>query len=84
MTDTIRPGNPRLRHFRFEHLPPHLQAASKPFGEAAQFVVSQLPDNEQSRLALQWLLLAKDAAVRSLLDGPMPVPAPLGEQKTTD
>ena len=31
-----------LRYFRFEHLPAHLQEASKPFGELAQQIVRTL------------------------------------------
>jgi hypothetical protein len=60
-----------LQYFRFSHLPPALQATSKPFADLAHFIARELPENEQSRRALEHLLIAKDAAVRSTLD-PLP------------
>lgn len=56
-----------LRHFRFEHLPTHLQAVSEPFCRLAH-VVAVGPENEQTRLALVKLLEAKDCAVRAVLE----------------
>lgn len=56
-----------LRFFRFEHLPPKLQEFSKPFGELAAKLVQTLPDNREREKALDLLLAAKDAAVRSSL-----------------
>jgi hypothetical protein len=53
--------------FAFEHLPPHLQAVSKPFGELAAQIVATLPRNPERTVALRKLLEAKDAAVRALL-----------------
>ncbi len=53
--------------FTWEHLPPHLQAVSKPFGELAQKVIAELPRNPERTVALRKLLEAKDAAVRALL-----------------
>ena len=58
-----------LQHFDYEHLKPERQAVSKPFGDLARMMVDQLPDNEQRALALQHLLQAKDAAVRSTIEG---------------
>lgn len=60
-----------LEHFRYEHLKPERQAVSKPFGDLARMMVAQLPDNEQRALALQCLLQAKDAAVRSTIESPL-------------
>ena len=56
-----------LQFFAHEHLPPHLQAVSKPFGELAHQVVATLPRNAERTVALRKLLEAKDAAVRALL-----------------
>jgi hypothetical protein len=56
-----------LQFFRFAHLPPQLQAVSKPFGEMAQAIVATLPANPERVVALRKLLEAKDAAVRALI-----------------
>ena len=55
-----------MQFFAYEHLPPHLQAVSKPFGELAA-VVMTLPRNPERSVALRKLLEAKDAAVRASL-----------------
>jgi hypothetical protein len=56
-----------LRYFKFDHLPPKLQATSKPFAEVAEWVASSLPENAESATALRKLLEAKDCAVRAEL-----------------
>lgn len=56
-----------LQFFAYEHLPPHLQEASKPFGELAHWIVDHLPQNPERTVALRKLLEAKDAAVRARL-----------------
>lgn len=61
-----------LQFFAYEHLPPHLQAISKPFCEMAHNIVmpdltTSLPRNPERTVALRKLLEAKDAAVRALL-----------------
>jgi hypothetical protein len=56
-----------LQFFAYEHLPPHLQAVSKPFGELAQHLVTTLPRNPERTVALRKLLESKDAAVRALV-----------------
>lgn len=53
--------------FRYHHLPPHLQAISRPFGELAAHVIATLPQNAERTVALRKLLEAKDAAVRAAL-----------------
>ena len=53
--------------FAYEHLPPHLQAVSRPFGELADRIVAELPRNPERTVALRKLLEAKDASVRALL-----------------
>jgi hypothetical protein len=57
-----------MQYFRFKHLPPHLREVSKKFAELAIYINDNLPCNEQQTLALQLLVQAKDAAVRSRLD----------------
>lgn len=56
-----------IQFFAYEHLPPHLQAVSRPFGEMAKTIVETLPRNPERDVALRKLLEAKDAAVRALL-----------------
>jgi hypothetical protein len=56
-----------LQFFQYEHLPPHLQAVSKPFGELAETIVTTLPMNAERTVALRKLLEAKDCAVRASL-----------------
>jgi hypothetical protein len=55
-----------MQFFAWEHLPPHLQAVSRPFGELAQ-LVAEGPPNAETTVALRKLLEAKDAAVRAVV-----------------
>jgi len=66
---TTTPDQPEhiMQFFVFDHLPPHLQAVSKPFAELAAKVVETLPRNPERTVALRKLLEGKDAAVRALL-----------------
>lgn len=66
-TPTITPPVAHvLQFFKWEHLPSHLQAVSRPFGELAQVVAAQA-SNQETTIALRKLLEAKDAAVRAVL-----------------
>lgn len=56
-----------LQFFAYTHLPAHLQAVSKPFGELANQIVATLPRNPERTVALRKLLEAKDAAVRAVV-----------------
>ena len=70
-----------LQFFGYEHLPPALQAVSKPFHDLAWALVmgdnvpesgtvtigGPLPSNPERTVALRKLLEAKDCAVRALL-----------------
>jgi len=56
-----------MQFFVYAHLPQHLQAISKPFGELAQNIVLTLPSNPERTVALRKLLEAKDCAVRAVL-----------------
>lgn len=53
--------------FAWAHLPPHLQAVSKPFADMAEKIVTNLPRNPERTVALRKLLEAKDAAVRAVV-----------------
>jgi hypothetical protein len=55
-----------MQFFVWEHLPPHLQAVSRPFGELAEMVAAG-PPNAETTVALRKLLEAKDAAVRAVV-----------------
>lgn len=59
--------NRLLQFFEYNHLPEHLQAVSKPFGELAKHLDATLPSNAETTVALRKLLEAKDCAVRALL-----------------
>ena len=56
-----------LQFFAYEHLPPHLQIVSQPFGDLARELAKSLPANAESTTALRKLLEAKDCAVRAVL-----------------
>ncbi len=56
-----------IQFFAYEHLPPHLQEVSRPFGEMAKVIVDTIPRNPERTVALRKLLESKDAAVRALL-----------------
>jgi hypothetical protein len=62
-----QPNEPLLQFFAYAHLPEHLQAGSKPFGELAEWIVATLPRNPERTVALRKLLEAKDCAVRAVL-----------------
>lgn len=56
-----------LQFFVYEHLPPHLQEASKDFCDLARKIAEKYPQNPERTVTLRKLLEAKDAAVRTLL-----------------
>lgn len=64
--------NRLLQFFEYSHLPEHLQAVSKPFGELAKHLDETLPSNAETTVALRKLLESKDCAVRALLEKPEP------------
>lgn len=66
MSDT-KPTDRMLQFFAYSHLPAHLQAVSKPFGDLAKQIVETLPQNAERTAGLRKLLEAKDCAVRALL-----------------
>ena len=64
---TPPPTEQIMQFFAFDHLPPHLQEASRPVHATATWVVQNLPRNAERTVALRKLLEGKDAAVRALL-----------------
>lgn len=56
-----------LQFFAYAHLPPHLQAESRPFSDLAHQIVATLPANPERTVALRKLVEAKDCAVRARL-----------------
>jgi len=56
-----------MKYFDYEHLPPHLQAISKPIGELARQMDKDLPDGAEKSAGLRKLLEAKDCLVRAAL-----------------
>ena len=63
----IMNDDPMLTWFKFEHLPPHLQATSKQFHDLARHVVDTIKPGNERTVALRKLLEAKDAAVRAVV-----------------
>lgn len=57
-----------LGWFAYEHLPPHLQEVSKPFGDLANDMVKKLPDGPELSTGLRKLLEAKDCIVRAAVE----------------
>lgn len=79
MEPTSQPPDHIMQFFTYEHLPPKLQAVSKPFCDLARILVAEgemptgtsiefpLPRNPERTVALRKLLEAKDAAVRAVI-----------------
>ena len=66
MEKTTEPAEPIMQYFAYEHLPAHLQAISKPFGDLATEMLN-LPRNPERYAGLRKLLAAKDCMVRARL-----------------
>lgn len=56
-----------LRFFEYEHLPPHLQEVSKPFGTLASYIAHAY-DGAEATVGLRKLLEAKDCIVRAAVE----------------
>lgn len=56
-----------LRFFIYKHLPSRQAAISKVFADIAWAMEAELEPGQQKQMAMEFLLLAKDAAVRSSL-----------------
>lgn len=61
--------NTIMNHFTFGHLPETLQAVSRPIGELAHKLDTEIPDGPEKSAGLRKLLEAKDCFVRAKLDG---------------
>jgi hypothetical protein len=72
MTAPMTTDEPLLRWFAYAHLPPDLQAASRPFCELAESVVQTHVRSAERTVALRKLLEAKDAAVRCAIEARQP------------
>lgn len=57
-----------MRHFEYGHLPPDLQAASKPVCELAVEMENGLPDCAEKSAGLRKLVEAKDCFVRAAIE----------------
>lgn len=67
--DGRHPGTTGIaKHFSFDHLPPYLQAVSKPCHDLAEAMIAGLPDGPELTAGLRKLLEAKDCFVRSALE----------------
>ena len=56
-----------MEYFKYDHLPEHLQEASKPFCEMAEKIEAEHAPSAEKSTTLRKLLEAKDAAVRSYM-----------------
>lgn len=69
MEDTTGEGllatYPILRFFHYEHLPPHLQDASRQFCQLALNMAATCPRGPETAAGLRKLLEAKDCMVRA-------------------
>lgn len=69
MSTSDQTKEPLMQFFAYSHLRPEFQAASKPFGELAEWIVANLPRCDERKMALRKLLEAKDCAVRARVTG---------------
>ncbi|KKN11579.1 hypothetical protein LCGC14_1024990 [marine sediment metagenome] len=65
----LTPSQRIVQYFKYEHLPPKLKDASKPFCVLAHQLEETLPDGPEKTFCLRQLLIAKDAGVRSAMEG---------------
>jgi hypothetical protein len=56
-----------LKWFKYSHLPSHLQIASQPFAEMAQWICNNIAASPERAAGLRKLLEAKDCIVRAFL-----------------
>lgn len=57
-----------IKFFEYAHLPPKLQAVSKPIGDLAKEFEASLPDGPEKSAGMRKLLEAKDCFVRAALE----------------
>lgn len=73
-----------IKYFAHAHLPPKLQAVSKPVGLLAELLEKQLPDGPEKSAGMRKLLEAKDCFVRVALDMPEPLASTLAQKSVLD
>jgi hypothetical protein len=56
-----------IQYFEYEHLPPQLQAVSRPICDLAHLMEVMLPDGPEKSAGMRKLLEAKDCFVRASL-----------------
>jgi hypothetical protein len=61
-------GTTTIKFFSYEHLPPRLQAVSKPIAELAHQMEDLLPDGPEKSAGMRKLLEAKDCFVRAQIE----------------
>jgi hypothetical protein len=59
--------HPLLQYFVYKHLPPHLQAISKPIVDLALQMDIDLPNGMEKDAGMRKLLEAQDCLVRAML-----------------
>lgn len=57
-----------IKYFEYKHLPEHLQVVSKPLGDLAKEMETQVPDGPEKSAGMRKLLEAKDCFVRASLE----------------
>ena len=68
MNDSIRHAmDPSPNVWEYGHLPPRLRSVSKPFGDLANIIITNIPPSTERSFSLRKLLEAKDCAVRASL-----------------
>lgn len=60
--------NQIIKYFDYEHLPEKLKKVSKPIGDLARGMDSDLPEGAEKSAGLRKLLEAKDCLVRAALE----------------
>lgn len=68
--------NPIMKHFKYDHLPHHLQLFSAPLCDLAEELNHCLPECPEKSAGLRKLLEAKDCFVRAAME------APINDEKT--
>lgn len=61
--------NRMMRWFEYKHLPPALQAISKPVGELAEGMDNLLAEGPEKQAGMRKLIEAKDCFVRAAIEG---------------
>ena len=63
----MKPTFAILKYFKYDHLPAHLQAISRPFSQLAHTIANNETNPAETAAGLRKLLEAKDCAVRAMI-----------------